>query len=261
MPESFPTSPLTQRRPPSWYQPVFFDSNTPHNPLYLKQQRRPTGSAVIDITGVDKYLYHLNHLPDLVYPSHRSVLKVGDLHEEKLDPKTLAPIEEAIHMMPRIQIDEYVLRLTKMDDILHTIANVLNKADLRMSPSGMELSDPKSQKELWALSYSDKQMNTSIPIVQGDLFDPLKLGEIAHLEESPESRKFIVAPMYDSTLDLSGAFYPYHVTATYMLSYSRSLLVPEEFNRIAKTYVSRDTYSGKDLHCKIDPFIEISFGE
>lgn len=261
MPEAPPNNPFTQRRPPSWYQPVFFDSNSPHNPLYVKQQRRLTTADAIDITGVDRYLYHLNHLSDLTYPSNRSVLKVSDLHEEKLDPMTLAPLEEAVHMMPRIQIDEYVLRHTKLDDILLTIANVLNKVDLRVSPSGIGLSDPQSQKVLWSLKNEGSVMTSSIPLVQGDPFEPLKLGEIAHIEENPDSRKFIVAPMYESSTDVTGLFYPYHITATYMLSYSRSLQLPGEFEQTAKSHTSRATYDGKDLHCKIDPFIEISFTE
>lgn len=254
-------NPFVGVNPPSQYHPISFDFRNQTEALYWKEIQRPGMTHAREIVGMDPFLYHVNYLPPIAYSKSRSLFDIVDIHEERLNPKSLEWVSNTIHMRARLMVDEHVSRLTKPRDLLITLAQLLKQTDLSITADGIFFSDPDKQKELWSFTRNGSEMVSSIPVVNGDPFLMVPLGEIAHIEECADGRKFIAAPLYDSKIDVSGKFKPYHVTATYMISYSPSLLSAENYDALIGSQLSRSAYDGKDLHSKIDPFIEISFGE
>lgn len=262
MAEALSNNPFIGVNVPSHYHPISFDFAGQVEPLYWKEMHRAGIMGSREIIGMEPQLYRLSYLPPIKYSKQRSLFEIVDFHEEKIDPISLQPIDSTILMRPRLVIDEYVFKLTKQRDLLVTLAQLLKQAEFSITRKGLSLVDPNNMRELWSLTRKDGEgMVSSLPVVNGDPFLMVKLGEIAHIEEDPNGRKFIAAPMYDSTMDPDRKFAPYHVTATYMISYSPSILSTDGYDSQIASHLSKDRYEGKDLHSKIDPFIEINFGE
>lgn len=262
MSEALPSNPFIGVNMPPHHHPISFDFNHKVEPLYWKEIQRPGIMGSRETVGMEPQLFRPSYLPPVAYSKQRSLFDIVDFHEERVDPKSLEHVDSTILMRPRLIIDEHVFKLAKQRDLLVTLAQLMKQAELSVTNSGLQLVDPYNNRELWSLSRVEGVgMVSSIPVVNGDPFLMLKLGEIAHIEENPNGRKFIAAPMYDSTMDPDRKFAPYHVTATYMISYSPSILSTDNYDSLITPHLSKARYEGKDLHSKIDPFIEISFGE